>query len=179
MASLCILNSRGLVACKSKAALSTWGFSPLQPQANWNEVIMNKSRGEIHISTRATHNSMSVFTQIWTKKVHLKTKSDSSLTFMLINFLVQMLKCTESLIFIHLVHQVTYIQWLWTEHGKLALAEVKQPTSSNMYDLPYFIIGNIKKTLNLVVPSWVRAQSSTVYSLSSSAQSGPWGYLRP
>ena len=174
MASLCILNSRGIVACKSKAALSTWGFSPLQPQANWNEVITNKSRGEIHISTRATHNSMSVFTQIWTKKVHLKTKSDSSLTFMLINFLVQMLKCTESLIFIHLAHQATYIQWLWTEHGKLALAEVKQPTSSNMYDLPYFIIGNIKKTLNLVVPSWVRALQPI-----QQCNAGPWGYLRP
>ena len=99
MASLCILNSRGLVACKSKAALSTWGFSPLQPQANWNKVIINKSRGEIHISIRATHNSMCVFKQIWPKTVHLKAKSDSSLTFMLINFLVRTLQCTESLIF--------------------------------------------------------------------------------
>ena len=59
---------------------------------------------------------------------------------------------------------MTYIQWLWTEHGKLALAEVKQPTSSNMYDLPYFIIGNIKKTSTL--SSQVELE---LYSLSSSA----------
>ena len=129
MASLCILNSRGLVACKSKAALSTWGFSPLQPQANWNKVIINKSRGEIHTLrpvNDATEGSTQeaplcascvlpkkvgkmvwvsvqfnacVFRQIWPKTVHLKAKSDSSLTFMLINFLVRTLQCTESLIF--------------------------------------------------------------------------------
>ena len=58
-----------------------------------------------------------------------------------------------------------------TEHGKLALAEVKQPTSSNMYDLPYFIIGN-KKKLNLVVPSWVRALQPI-----QQCNAGPWGYL--
>ena len=37
---------------------------------------------------------------IWPQEVHFKAEIDIFLTFMLINFLVQMLKCTETLILV-------------------------------------------------------------------------------
>ena len=130
----------------------------------------------MYISIRATHNSMCVFRKFYPKN-YIQNKKG----YFFHLYVNQLFSANATMyrksnfLFILLTTWLTYNDFeLKSEHGKLALAGVKQPTSSNMYDLPYFIIGNIKKPLNLVVPSWVRALQPI-----QQCNAGPWGYLRP
>ena len=52
----------------------------------------------VNMNVLLSHNELYIFSLFWPQKVYLPCKIDSFLTFRLINFIVQTLKCAETLI---------------------------------------------------------------------------------